>query len=542
MPRPMVSFIILAIALVACSTPGPRETPHGHMQRTPGQHPAEIPAIVEETGETPEALLPALKPPEKYSVTVNRIPVRDLLFALARDAEIDIDIAPGIDGVVTLNAVRQPLTTLLERIARQAPLRFEFSGKSLLILPDEPYLRHYPVDYVNLSRSISGTVSNSMQIGPASGNNAGGGSLSSTRIDNTTQHRFWESLEKNLLILLVDRNKPSLEPATEGNSKVAQGKSDAPGQLIINPEAGLVSAFATRTQHQRIQAFIDRVGIAIRRQVLIEATIVEVALREGHEQGIDWSAMVRGGLFELAGNTLKGSVNLRYNRDDNPRALISLLDSFGTSRVLSSPRLSVLNNQTALLKVVENYVYFNVKADTTTTANVGTTITYTTTPQTVSVGLVMGVTPQISADDSVVLNIRPTITSIGREVPDPNPDLRKNGIENLVPMIRTREIESVMRVANGQIAVLGGLMEDRVDYQTSRVPVLGELPVAGEVFNNRNNRAQKTELVIFLRPVVIREASLAGDYADLAPSLPDSQFFRPPRHARPFQNYPLPEH
>lgn len=101
-----------------------------------------------------------------------------------------------------------------------------------------------------------------MQIGPASGNNAGGGSLSSTRIDNTTQHRFWESLEKNLLILLVDRNKRSLEPATEGNSKLAQGKSDAPGQLIINPEAGLVSAFATRTQHQRIQAFIDRVGIA----------------------------------------------------------------------------------------------------------------------------------------------------------------------------------------------------------------------------------------------------------------------------------------
>lgn len=85
---------------------------------------------MEEAGETPEALLPALKPPEKYSVTVNRIPVRDLLFALARDAEIDIDIAPGIDGVVTLNAVRQPLTTLLERIARQAPLRFEFSGKS----------------------------------------------------------------------------------------------------------------------------------------------------------------------------------------------------------------------------------------------------------------------------------------------------------------------------------------------------------------------------------------------------------------------------
>ena len=129
--------------------------------------------------------------------------------------------------------------------------------------------------------------------------------------------------------------------------------------------------------------------------------------------------MLSNEVFEYAGNPLKNSVNLRYNRGDNPRALLTLLQRFGTSKVLSSPRLSVLNNQTALLKVVENYVYFSVKADTTSTANVGSTVTYTTTPQTVAVGLVMGVTPQIAADDSVILNIRPTITSISREVPDP---------------------------------------------------------------------------------------------------------------------------
>ena len=122
-------------------------------------------------------------------------------------------------------------------------------------------------------------------------------------------------------------------------------------------------------------------------------------------------------------------------------------------------------------------------------------------------------------------------------MPDPNPDLRKNGIENLVPMIRTREIESVMRVSNGQIAVLGGLMQDRIDYKTNRLPGLGEIPLAGEIFNNRNNRAQKTELVIFLRPVVIREASLRGDFSDLSTYLPEADFFRPNEHYRA-----LPDH
>lgn len=195
----------------------------------------------------------------------------------------------------------------------------------------------------------------------------------------------------------------------------------------------------------------------------------------------------------------------------------------------------MLNNQTALLKVVENYVYFSVKADTTSTANVGSTVTYTTTPQTVAVGLVMGVTPQIAADDSVILNIRPTITSISREVPDPNPELRKNGIENLVPMIRTREIESVMRVANGQIAVLGGLMEDRIDYQTARLPGLGQVPLVGEAFNNRNNRTQKTELVIFLRPLVVREPGLTGAYNGYERFLPDAAFLAAPEHGQAFR-------
>ncbi|WP_374328754.1 type II secretion system protein GspD [Azonexus sp.] len=504
--------------LTACSAPVPRQALAGHLHARPAPGSEDIPAIVEQMSPLPTSS-PATPRPADYSVSVDRIPVRDLLFALARDARIDIDIAPEIEGKVTLNALHQPLEVILERIARQIPLNFEFSGDSLLIVPDKPYLAHYPVDYVNLERSVTTSVANNMQIGASTGS-TNAGNLSATRIENVSRHHFWENL------------KAGLEQLLESNP-AGGGKAANPQRLIINGEGGLVSAIATRRQHRQIRSFIDQLSNAVRRQVLIEATIVEVALSEGHEQGIDWSSLISGGIFELAGNPLKTGINLRYDRNANPKALISLLDRFGDSRVLSSPRLSVLNNQTALLKVVENYVYFTVKADTTTTANVGTSVTYTTTPQTVSVGLVMGVTPQVAADDSVILNIRPTITSVGREIPDPNPDLRRNGIENLVPVIRTREIESVMRVANGQIAVLGGLMEDGIDHRNQRIPLLGEIPGAGEVFTNRDNRAHKTELVIFLRPTVIREASLSGDYSGSADALPTQGFFPPPRPTAP---------
>ncbi|MFZ1245673.1 MAG: type II and III secretion system protein, partial [Azonexus sp.] len=285
---------------------------------------------------------------------------------------------------------------------------------------------------------------------------------------------------------------------------------------------------------------IDRVANSAHKQVLIEATIVEVALNDGYQQGINWTQLAGSGTLNFLGDALtKNAYNLSYTKaDKNPNALVTMLDTFGTTKVLSSPRLSVMNNQTALLKVVENYVYFSVKADTTTTANVGTTTAYTTTPQSVSVGLVVSVTPQISDGDAVTLNVRPTITSVAREVQDPNPDLKKNDISNLVPVIRTREIESVMRVASGNIAILGGLMEDKIDYQTQRVPLLGQIPLAGELVNNRNNAAKKTELVIFLRPVVIKDASIDGDYASMRDHLPGQGFFAQPNEAQPFNIIP----
>ena len=595
------SAATLALLLAACAAPSPREPLKGHLNkdsRPPAAAPAgNIPAPVEQTLALPKPR--ALPKAETYSVVVNNVPVRELLFALARDAKVNVDIHPGIAGNVTLNAIDQTLPQLLARIAKQVDMRFELDGPNLAVMPDSPFLKHYKVDYVNMSRNVTGTVSTNTQIATATPGSAGNvtpqtpggsaGNVSNTRIENASSNQFWISLERNIKDILRETDKILPEGSSEtvveqttaqsatGAAALPQGTGQRAAQsianalqtnpnpssasqatgtsverrstfreaasVIVNAESGVVTVRATQRQHDRIQEFIDRVINSARRQVLIEATIVEVELSDGYKQGIEWSRFRDDGsgfrvLAPGNATSFVDTANVVIKNLNKPLDLIAatdLLQSFGTVKVLSSPRLAVLNNQTALLKVVENYVYFNVKADTTTSANVSSVTTFTTTPQTVSIGLVVGVTPQISDRDVVTLNVRPTITSLAGTVRDPNPSLT---IENRVPVIRTREIESIMRVSSGDIAVLGGLMEDRINYDTGRIPLLGQIPVAGEIVTRRENSAKKSELVIFLRPIVIKDASLDGDFAALRGHLPGGDFFAQPNEAQPFNVLP----
>jgi len=205
-----------------------------------------------------------------------------------------------------------------------------------------------------------------------------------------------------------------------------------------------------------------------------------------------------------------------------------LLESFGTVRVLSSPKLSVLNNQTALLRVVDNIVYFNVQVSVVATANVGTTTATNTTPITVPVGFVMNVTPQISDNDTILLNVKPTTTRLVKFVNDPNPDLAKAGVVNQVPQLRMREMESLIKVNSGQIAVLGGLIEDSVNDVEDTIPIINAIPFIGSLFSSRNRANTKTELVVFLRPIVVKDPSIDGDFRAFRGMIPGEDFISQP--------------
>lgn len=569
---------LAALLLTACAQVPSQAPSAAHLARqdVPPRAEAPIPAPVSNSFSLPPPT-PAAKT-ETYSVVVSKVPVQDLLFALARDAKLNVDVHPGLSGSVTLNALNQTLPQLLDRIGKQVDMRFELEGKTLTVMPDTPILRSYQIDYVNLSRSISGTVSTNTQISTStgsaaagSGSTGSGGNISSTKIENQSHNQFWASIEKNVTDLLRETDK--LVPLNAKPSDTAQGlqstgankDKDGPAaganarnatepsalhfreaaSVIVNKESGVVTVRATAHQHERVQEFLDRVMASASRQVLIEATIVEVSLSDSYQQGIDWSRL-GGKTWGITGPTLGSNVgsaltpfSISY-ASGNLKIDLSVLEAFGTVKVLSSPKLAVLNNQTALLKVVDEFVYFNVKAETITTANVGTNTTFTTTPQSVSVGMVMGLTPQISDHGDIILNVRPTISSISALKEDPNPALADAGIKNEVPQIRTREIESVLRLRSGEIAILGGLMEDRIDYKTGRIPLVGAVPFLGELFTERNNAVHKTELVVFLRPIVIERG---GDAAPsvLRERLPDRDFFTaaPRPGSRNFASEPL---
>ncbi|MES2739881.1 MAG: pilus (MSHA type) biogenesis protein MshL [Pseudomonadota bacterium] len=539
---------------------------------------------------------------ETYSVTVHKVAVQSLLFALARDAGMNVDIHPGIEGSVTLNALDQTLPQLLTRIARQVDMRFEIDGKNLVVLPDAPVWRNYKVDYVNMARSTSSSVniatqisttgsgnSNSNQnpvnqaVGGANQSNSGnqngnanqgagttpnstGNNNSTTSVWNRSENNFWYSLEKNIRDMLRETtlNDTLDDPMHPGGQASAQpavqmgqrGNEGAPGQpapagakpaaareaasVIVNVEAGLIAVRASGRQHQKIQEFLDLVLSSAKRQVLIEATIIEVRLSDEYQQGINWSRLHGGLSLEqkpignaalpsgVAPGSSAGTFLASYlnptSRLGNISATIQLLESFGKVKVLSSPKISVLNNQTALLKVVDNNVFFTIKVTPAvigSTGTVTTPATYESQLETVPVGFVMSVTPQIAENNEVTLNVRPTITRIVAYVRDPNPALLAGNVISQVPVIQARELESILKVSSGQIAVMGGLMQDSVDNAKDAVPGLGGLPLIGNLFSYRKENSSKTELVIFMRPVVVRDASVNGDYKDYRYLLPD---------------------
>ena len=578
--------LVLGWAVAGCGT-RPVAQNEGHILPPPPPV-ATIPQTVRAVPMPPP---PAAREAEvRYSVVVANQPVRDVLLAMARETRVNFDIHPGIEGTINLNAIDQTLKQILTRIARQVDVRWESDGQTITVMPDTPYLRTYKIDYVNMSRDVSGTIGVQSQV--VSPPTAGGGASTSQnssllKVDNLARNRFWETLEKNVKDLLRETDKQLPEGSSETIVR-AQGRgtttsatstrttgarqssttgtattaptestqaSDVVEQrmtfreaasVIVNAESGIVTVRATSRQQEKVAEFLASVVSSARRQVLIEATVVEVQLNDRYQAGVDWSALGLQGLgYSFQQNLISGTGTLASTANpffsiqySNPNAAaggaisstIKLLDTFGNTRVLSSPRIMAINNQTAVLKIVDNLVYFTVDVTPgTVSSGVVSPAVIKTTPQLVPVGFVMNVTPQISENDIVVLNVRPTVTSKIGDVRDPNPELARVNQANLVPVIRSREFESVLRIPSGSTAILGGLMEDKFEGSRGGLPLLSRVPFIGEAVSFRDDTSSKRELVIFLRPVVVRDASIEGDLAAYRRYLPGDEFFRDTR-------------
>ena len=516
-------------------------------------------------------LVPPPKPaakPQTYSVVVSEVPVKDLLVALARDTKQNIDVHPGISGLVSLNAVNETLPAILERVSKQVNLRYRLEGNTIVVSPDIPYVKTYRVNYVNLARDTTSSIGVTGEIvasggGAASGaGGAGGSSGSSTKVTSVSKNDFWDQLRDNIRSILNSTRLQSLTAEAKGErlalikqeqemrvkqmeaaSRAGQGApslaasvvsssggaqqqaSLLPDDIVVNAISGTVTVNATGKQHELVQQHLDSIISAMQRQVLIEATIAEVTLADAYQGGVNWERLASAGgpNIDITARFLGGFVPgpgtpgnavtiATTNPTGNINAVVKLLQEFGNTRVLSSPKLMALNNQTALLKVVDNVVYFEVSSSTSQGVQGSTLQSFSTTAKTVAVGVVMSVTPQINEDGRIILTIRPTITRLDPRNPfvlDPNPSLTT--IPNRVPQVQTREMESVLQVGSGQTVILGGLMQDDIQRNRTQLPGADELGAAGELLRFRDERVAKTELVIFVRPTVVVNPSLESD-------------------------------
>lgn len=530
-----ISVVLFLLFLSACrfgvdpqSKPTPESNPHREpansagVDRSVGLNESRIPQLIAPVpGLTPittaqdveyiESVTAEVVNRELYTVIADRVPVREILSAIARDADAQVNFVGEIAGNISLSIINQPLAFILRQISDQIEVRYEIHDGQILLIEDKPYIRSYEIDYLNMQRTSESRVDLATQIGSIrtaldEGGSANSGSNGSQLfVENKSTNLLWDSLVRSIAGILGEQ----IDTDNHGSESV-----------FVSQESGIVSVRAREAQHLSIKNLIDKIVQSAQRQVLIEATVVEVTLNDRFESGIDWQALndtsngslqvsqLLAGLPEASSATAPVTALLSYNNPEsilgNLTATLKLLQQFGKVQVLSRPRIIALNNQPAVLKVVDNRVYFTFEVDRLERENGDQRTVVDSTVHSVPVGLVMNVTPFISRNREVLLNVRPTISRILNFAEDPSPALAgQNEVKNLIPEIQVREMESLLRVQSGEVAIFGGLMQNKIDNRTAGVPGLNRMPVFGRLFSHEVRSIEKTELLIFLKPTVI---------------------------------------
>ena len=514
-------------------------------------------------------------PSPLVTVSVNQtVSLRDLMFELAEKAGVDLEMDPGIHGSIIFTAKDRPFNDVVDRICDMTGLRYTFENNVLKIEIDRPYIKDYKVDYMSISRTSSSDVKTSISTGGSgsAGATTESKSGSSATVKNDNKSDFWVDIEAGLKqVLAASDNYTSLAsqddpaavpepppppPVQGGDPNAAKAApvvpSNVPPTLNIAPQpsaprpansastysiskqTGIVSVFTSERQHKLVQKFFDSYRRAATTQVLIEAKVLEVSLDDQYASGIDWPVLganltrlipsatvnfsspgIQASTFSTAGTF---STNLDLGHGFKP--VIQALSQFGTVSALSSPRVTVMNNQSAIVNVAKSIVYFTISATTTPTTTQGgqPTTSFTSTQLSVPDGVLMNVTPTVNLDTGeIMLAVRPTISKKVGSANDPSlalniaqayapnspPQNVLDAAVSAIPEMSVQEIDSIIKMQSGQTMVMGGLMKDGNTATQQGVPVIGDVPFLGNLFNSHQDEVTKSELVIFLKATVM---------------------------------------
>lgn len=451
----------------------------------------------------------------RVTVAANNVPAAEFFGQVMAETNTSVVVHPEVSGNISLNLQDVTAQEIFDALYKMYGYRVDKQGTVYYVYPAGVHTETLPINYIFLKRisdtsvnitnnTVSNTTSDSSDFSDSSdsssfdsSSDSSGESSSGTNVNTTSESDFWTELQKTL------------------QSIIGQGE----GRMVsVNPQAANVTVRGTPDEISAVRNFLSITEQSLRRQVVIEAKILEVSLNENYSQGIEWSKIFNGnseesklistnsgwlgGVTDSVYSVLGGGVKLDLS-DQKYSALVTLLKTQGDVSTLSSPRITALNNQKAVMKIgKDSYFLTDISTDSSSTSSTENNLVssdYDFEP--FFSGVALDVIPQISEDGKVIMHIHPAVI----EVQEDKKVVRINGQDSELPFASSdiRETDTLVEANSGDIIVIGGLMRQDKGELESKVPLLGDIPYLGELFTNKVRYDNKSELVILLKPVIV---------------------------------------
>lgn len=466
----------------------------------------------------------------RFNVAAANVDVADFFTSLVADTDYSVAIHPAVSGQITLDLKQVTLNEAFAVVEQLYGYHIQQVGSIYKVMPGGLRTETIPVNYLLMQRSGSSSISvtaggiSSSQNGNNNGNsnnqnrnqnnnnqnnnnqngnnqngqNGSGGQGNGSSVQSSSETDFWKDLKEAI------------------TGVMGSGPDRA---VVVSPQAGLVTVRGLPAEIEAVRAYLGQTEASLQRQVILEVKIIEVTLNDDYQQGINWSQIAgtigstdinfSNNSFTLGNNItaqIGGLGRIGFEGDDFS-GVINLLETQGNAQVLSSPRVTAINNQKAVIKVgSDEYYVTGVSSSSNLSDNTGTGTGITRDVPIPELepffsGIALDVTPQINVDGDVILHVHPSVS----ETTELSKSINLGGASAYtLPSAQTniRESDTIIKARNGEIVVIGGLMQSTISDNESKVPVLGSVPLVGKLFTNISKVERKKELIILIKPTV----------------------------------------